>query len=308
MDYRVIEKVLGDRIKNCGDGNVLVNCAYKMYLHEFVSADEKRSFDEAYFKELVESTSPVIEKCYAEQDENGGIEGDVFKTSLFAGLMCVTSRVYDDLDSIFARDCIHAGLDAAHFLMAGKLDVKAMSPDEKLAMLWAFSERSRTDVEIKNAYDHSMMAGMPQKMSRQKKYKMLVNELGRELFATEIFDDLSKAENITGLDLLMFAYMIISVGSDEIFSEEMIGLSRKCIFDIADKRVNYDKTKMPGLIAILAAGYILDRDSEIENSSDSQLIKVIEYNVINQKKKKLSQEDRTNLEERIAKYTESLEI
>ncbi|WP_026490762.1 hypothetical protein [Butyrivibrio sp. XPD2002] len=307
MDYRLIVKVLGDRVKNSGNGNELVSCAYKLYMHEFLINDEERTFDEAYFKELVEGTSPVIEKSYEEQDEDGSLGGDVFRTSLFAGLMCVTSRVYDDLDSIFARDCIHAGLDAAHFLMVSKLDVKALSHNEKLAMLWAFSELSRTDVEIKNAYDHSMMAGMPQKMSRQKKYKMLVNELGRELFNSETFNECADSEDITGLDLLMFSYMIIPVGSDEIFSEEIISLSRKCLFDIADSN-EADKTEPAKLFAILAAEYILERDSEIENSSDAQLIKVIEYNVINQKKKKLSPEDKAELEERIVKYTKSLEI
>lgn len=307
MDYRLIEKVLGDKVKNSGNGNELVSCAYKLYIHESLINDEERTFDEAYFKELVEGTSPVIEKSYEEQDEDGSLGGDVFKTSLFAGLMCVTSRVYDDLDSIFARDCIHAGLDAAHFLMVSKLDVKSLKLNEKLAMLWAFSELSRTDVEIKNAYDHSMMAGMPQKMSRQKKYKMLVNELGRELFKTGIFDNCANSEDSTDLDLLMFSYMIIPVGSDEIFSEEMISLSRKCLFEIADSD-GADKTVLARLFAILAAEYILERDSEIENSSVAQLIKVIEYNVINQKKKQLGPEDKAELEERIVKYTESLEI
>lgn len=311
MNSKLVEKIFVNRINELSCANEIFGAVYRMYLHELLANEEAGSdFSEEYFKKLVEATSPVIEKNYEEQDEDGSIKGDIFATSLFISLMCITSRVYENLDSIFARDCIHAGLDAAHYFLVNKIDIKTLEVEGKSAMLWAFCELSRTDVEIKNAYDHSMMAGMPQKMSRQKKYKMLVNQLVRELFSDD--SDNGRCECKFNFDLKLLSSMIILLDTEDIFSDEVKVITKKWLFVLTDKIINSDlylKKEMQDevlMIATLACENILNKDSEIQNGSESNLIKVIEYNVISQKKK-LSETEKNEINDRKERYLKVLE-
>lgn len=311
MNSKLVEKIFVNRINELSCANEIFGAVYRMYLHELLANEEAGSdFSEEYFKKLVDSTSPVIEKNYEEQDEDGSIKGDIFATSLFISLMCITSRVYENLDSIFARDCIHAGLDAAHYLLVNKIDIKTLEVEKKSAMLWAFCELSRTDVEIKNAYDHSMMAGMPQKMSRQKKYKMLVNQLSREVFADSNY--VVKCGYKYNFDLMVLSSMIILLDTEDNFSNEVVDFAQNWLFEMADKIINSDfhvekeKQDQVLMIAAFACENILYKDNEIQNGSESNLIKVIEYNIIGQKKK-LSETEKNEVNDRLKKYLKTIE-
>ncbi|WP_408071066.1 hypothetical protein [Butyrivibrio sp. JL13D10] len=312
MNSEIIEKVFDECIKKTlddkSDMGRLVNLAYRLYRHELLTKNGVDNFDEAYYRSFVETTSPLIEKLYEEQDEDGSLGQSIYRTSLFVGIMCVVSRVYDDLDAIFARDCIHAGLDAAHYLMTDKKDIKLLDLKDRYALLWAFTELSHTDIEIKNTYDHSLMAGMPQKMSRQKKYKIFTNELCRNLF--------DKTDEGKGydFDLMIFAGITILLDMQDVFSDDAVRLTANCIFDFADEIVKNEfsaeslKKDILLLLAVMAKENILYKDSEIENSSDSQLIKVIEYNVINKKKMKLSNEEINEINNKIQMYLKAISV
>ncbi|WP_026660272.1 hypothetical protein [Butyrivibrio sp. AC2005] len=312
MDYKTIEKVFNKRISEIDNNENVIATAYRLYEHEIIQNNSDMQFDEAYYRTLVEATSPVIESLYEKQDEDGSFNGDIYDTSLFAALMCVVSRVYDVLDPIFARDCIHAGLDAAHFLMVSKVDMRLLEDDAKVAMFWAFTELSKTDVEIKNAYDHSMMAGMPQKMSRQKKYKMLVNELGRQIFTENVFNEYAKKAENSNFDLLMFSCRTILFDDEDVFSADILALTKDCILNAANNvMVNADDIAMDKqgimlITAILSIRHILDKDNEIANGSEAQLIKVIEYNVINNTKKQLSDDEKQSLQNMLNSFTEKI--
>lgn len=58
--------------------------------------------------------------------------------------------------------------------------------------------------------------------------------------------------------------------------------------------------------AILILRHMLDKNEEIANSTESQLIKVIEYNVINKKKKMLTVEEKKKMTDKIAVYTDEI--
>ena len=312
MNSEIIEKVFDECIKKSLDDNSdidgFMTLAYRLYGHELKAKSVEDNFDEAYYRSLVETTSPIIEKLYEKQDEDGSIMQSTYMTSLFVGIMCVVSRVYDELDAIFARDCIHAGLDAAHYIMTDKKDINLLDMKEKYALLWAFAELSHTDIEIKNTYDHSLMAGMPQKMSRQKKYKLYTNELCRNLL-NKTYE--GKEHDF---DLLIFTAMIILLDAQDVFSDEVVHLTEKYIFNFADEIVNSNFSAEPWgedillLLAALSKENILRKDLEIENSSDSQLIKVIEYNVINKKKMKLSEDEISEINNKIQMYIKTISV
>jgi len=319
MDYSIVKKVFDERIKKADDDEYLKN-ANILYRHEFAAEYSSFSGDEGYFRELVENTSSFAGTCFEKQDEDGSMAGNVKETAKACAFMCIVSRVYEDLDPIFARDSVHVALDAAHYLLVSGIDLKNLELSEKISMLWAFSELSQTDVEIKNTYDHSLMAGMPQKMSRQKKYKMFVTQILSDVLPSLVSESEDKDYAARALqsidsadfDMLMNSLLIISTIDDEIFGDETKSKTSKAIFEIADAQAgdgsdgDTSARSLSSMFGRILAEYLLLKDKEIEESSDSQLIKVIEYNVINNKKKKLSDEDKKILNERIERYSKEM--
>ena len=139
MDYSIVKKVFDKRINNvCGDD--YIKNAGILYRHEFALQYSSFSQDEGYFRELVENTSSYADACFEKQDEDGSIAGDVKETAKACAFMCIVSRVYEDIDPIFARDSVHVALDAAHYLLVSGIDLKSLELSEKLSILWAFSE------------------------------------------------------------------------------------------------------------------------------------------------------------------------
>lgn len=102
-------------------------------------------------------------------------------TADFAALMCIASRVYERYDPAFARDCIHEAYLAGQWLMEHPENTDFHNPpgcntgeytdtcdlDERM---WAFAELLRTDHEIKQEGDRSMMAAASHRESRQDRY------------------------------------------------------------------------------------------------------------------------------------------
>ncbi len=270
-------------------------------LYELEFSDERNDA-------LAQELRDAMEKAFDQQDEDGSVEYDLCATSVFAANMCIASRALDEYDPIFARDCIHAALDSGQFLMAaidklgllrGK-DTEGVTTEDKQAIVFAFSELMRTDIEIRNAYDHSMMAGMPQKMSRQKKYKLITDFIGND----ELYGELSDMLVLTAIAVLL----------DE--EDNATSKTRKTIMDklsyftdgaiegeiLADNKTLY---MLSYKIMIDALNMVLQKDKEKREGGDSNLIKVIEYNVIDNRKH-MPDEEIKEIQDRITKYENKL--
>ena len=157
-------------------------------------------------------------------------------------------------------------------------------------------------------------------MSRQKKYKMFVTQILSDVLPSIVSEsgDKDSAARVLQIvdsadfDMLMNSLRIISTIDDEIFGDETKSNASKAIFEIADTLTVYgadsctSARSLSSLFGQILAEYLLLKDKEIEENSDSQLIKVIEYNVINNKKKKLSDEDKKKLSERIERYSKEM--
>ncbi|MBE5845221.1 MAG: hypothetical protein E7302_13785 [Butyrivibrio sp.] len=330
MDYRRFEEIY----KKCADNakvyNSEISTAYRLYAYELFTDEQGFDGDIEHIKDMVEATSHELEALYQLQNDNGSVgEGDyetvITKASVFAALLCIASRIYENLDPVFSRDLIHASLEAAHYLMVGQFKtgeeadegqnervsvMRMNSRDDELseaalaAQFWAFSELLRTDEDVRNAYDHSLMAGMPQKMSRQKRYRIRLSDLFRKVFNTDNFDELKvffesgKTQPLT--DYVLFSAIAILLDEKENASEEIRKNVEQLIMD-------YDEVtpKSYLVLALLSNLLTLKKDANIKNDG-SQLIKVIEYNVINDNRKKLSEEEKARINDRITELEEMI--
>lgn len=102
-------------------------------------------------------------------------------TADFAAVMCIASRVYAEYDPTFSRDCMHQAYLAGQWLMQHPDNTDFRNPegcnsgeykdasdiDERM---WAFAELLRTDYDVVNDEDHSMMPSASIKESRKDKY------------------------------------------------------------------------------------------------------------------------------------------
>ncbi|WP_022760065.1 hypothetical protein [Butyrivibrio sp. WCD2001] len=325
MNYEKIDDVF---IKNAKllDGDMEELCTiFRLYAYELLADKTGRSDDIGEIRKLVETTSPVLEKLYQGyesselntlKDTNGkAYDETVFDLSVLIAVMCTGSRVYENLDPVFSRDIMHAALDAAHFLMVRQFKddddensdsgerssvIRMSSRDDELsertiaAMLWAFAELLKTDKDIRNAYDHSLMAGMPQKMSRQKRYKLRVSDLIKR-----ISFDLSG--NVESSILILLSLVVLS-DTEETFSDEV----RTKLYEFLYKKADESDDEMTTAVAVLALQNELDMD-EKANGGASELIKVVEYNVIGAGKKKMTEEEKTAVKEHIKRLEAKLQ-
>ena len=309
MDNRTIVSIFENRIKELGDKDKILSSVYRLYEYELILSNGGKEIDESYCSKLVEEAEPAIEEMYESQNDDGSINASIYETAVLVAVSCVVSRVYDTIDPMTARECMHLGLYAAGFLMKKMDGTEDYSKKEKLALLCAFAELSRTDVEIRNAYDHSLMAGMPQKMTRQKDYKAIVNELGSEVFTSQFFAECLLPDNETISDLLSFGCLTILMDNGDYF-ESVTDAATKCVYASADSVLAEDEasrttiSELFVLLALIKTQYIINSE-ESGQGSDSQLIKVIEYNVIN-KKEKLGEGEKNKLNQRIQHYTTAL--
>ena len=318
MTYKDYEEVFLQRADELEKSDKLIALAYKLYAYELFFENQGAEPDMDRIKGMVESTSHIIEDLYHSFDledmqfTEENLNQVIYDTSVFAAIMTLASRVYEVLDPVFSRDLIHAALDAGHFLMVGQFKTKEDddkevperisimrmgSNDDKLdkasleAQMWAFSELLRTDKDVRNAYDHSLMAGMPQKMSRQKRYRIRLSEL---------FGKVSDGGEES--DLKLFSMLAMLIDEEENAPEEI----RK---NMTDKLIDATGSfsKVYAVVAVLALKVVLLMNEKL-SGGDSQLIKVIEYNVINNNKKKLSDDEINVIRGSIDHYEEMIKI
>ena len=108
-------------------------------------------------------------------------------TADLAAVMCIASRVYERYDPAFARDCMHQAYMAGQWLMTHPENTDFHNPEGCITgeytdasdtdeRMWAYAELMRTDYEVKNHKDRSIMAAAAQRESRQDKYAGLFTE------------------------------------------------------------------------------------------------------------------------------------
>ena len=353
MDNSILkEKMLSRSEALWGEDRILA-LAYRLYAHELIFEDTGSGADLEEIKAMVMKTGPVLEELARLQEEDGSIGASdkevtcgsrIYLSSVFAGVMCIASRVYANLDPVFSRDIVHAALDAGHYLLVGQykkegsdssdendsrrvsiMDLgsrdEEITLDEKAAQMWAYAELIRTDIEIRNAYDHSMMAGMPQKMSRQKRYEIRLDELinkcikdytdaetGPEKNAVKS-EGADGADKNTVTDLFLLTDIAVLLDEDENASDKARDMLYEYLSNLAEgitsasegepKTVS-DVADIALTVAVLSMQMKLTKDSSSTNNG-SDLIKVIEYNVIGDTKKSLTEEEKTQLRARIEK-------
>ena len=323
MKCEKIEEIIIKKVKLPDDSQEL-GTALRLYAFELLSERCGIYDDIEKIKEMVESTSHVLEKIYQEYEESdlsmiksadGVIYNDsIYKLSVFISVMCAGSRVYENLDPVFSRDIMHAALDAAHFLISRQFKeadeeenesserdsiVRMSSRDADLtdktvaALIWAFAELLKTDKDIRNAYDHSLMAGMPQKMSRQKRYKLRLSEMSKRMSS----DNSDLTQNV----VLLLAAEVVLLDTEDTFSDEV----KKPLYDYLYKASEDTDDELTLLMAYFSLLAELEIDEKL-SAGGSQLIKVVEYNVIGGNKKRMTQEERAAIEAHIQRLESKL--
>ncbi|SDB55840.1 hypothetical protein [Butyrivibrio sp. INlla16] len=315
MNYEIIQNIFLKKAKVLRDDMEELCNALRLYAYELFSDKTGTADDIDKIKSMVESTSPVLEKLYQEYEGselnnlksiNGtAYDETIFDLSVFIAVMCVGSRVYENLDPVFSRDIMHAALDAAHFLMVRQFKeaddegdevsernsvILMSSRDDELsegsiaALLWAYAELLKTDKDMRNAYDHSLMAGMPQKMSRQKRYKLRLSDLIKRLSISGY----DKAQNYIGLLLST----VVLLDSEDTFTDEV----KRPLYDMLYAKADEADDELSASVALLSLQNELDSDERLGTGA-SQLIKVVEYNVIGAGKKKMTEEEKSAIKE-----------
>lgn len=266
-------------------------------------------------------------------------------TADFAAVMSLASRVYADYDPVFARDAMHCAADAGQWLAKHPDFVNFHNPDgcntgeygddcDLDERLWAFSELLRTDYEIRNENDHSMMAGMPQKMSRQKLYQLEVSELLDQCLARDLTDEKegklsdgfgwSDVSSLAALALLFDERMtagapLLKKMAQNLYAkaDRLLKLQEENGYLLAMKPQdfiwgsNMVVTNRADLLitAALFEQRQLDMDDAGVSLDETALIKVIEYSIVNAKQPvRMSKEERKErLQKKKAYETAALE-
>lgn len=342
MNRKLLQNLFYEKANKTDDQ--YVSLGYNLYGYELFADKPEDLRDVEPIKNMVEKTSPVLEKLYHLQEEDGSVaslsskdEDDssemmsylerIYSTSVFIAVMCTASRIYEELDPVFSRDLIHAALEAGHYLMVSqfpkeeneRISVERMSSRddelgarEKLAVMWAFSELARTDLEVRNAYDHSMMAGMPQKMNRQKRYKIRLNTLTNNLLIFDSDTDVREISDIAGEydeNLLLFTLIPALMDETDSIPSNYVKIAEKTIYKLADDVCDkgMSRENVPFIIIGMLHTELLLKKNESEKDKDSQLIKVIEYNVIGDNGNSLTKEDINRLTATINLYNSQIE-
>ena len=324
MKNEIIENKFIERAMALQNESAELGTAFRLYEFELLSEKNTSYGDIENIRNMVESTSHVLEKMYRDYEnrelglmnniDKGVYDETIFEIAVFSAVMCIGSRVYENLDPVFSRDIMHAALDAAHFLISRQFKeaddendetnerdsvIRMSSRDDDLssktvtALMLAFTELLKTDKDIRNAYDHSLMAGMPQKMSRQKRYKLRLS-------------DMSKRLSYGGGDLIEESMLLlvaaeIMLDSEDTYSEEVKKPVRDFLYKAADENGNV----LNSVIAILSLQNELEIDEGL-NSGSSQLIKVVEYNVIGGNRKRMTEDERNAVREHIERLEKTL--
>ena len=260
-------------------------------------------------------------------------------TADFAAVMSLASRVYAEYDPVFARDAMHCAADAGQWLAKHQDYIGFTNPegcntgeygdesdvDERL---WAFSELLRTDYEIRNEKDHSMMAGMPQKMSRQRLYQLEVLQLLDQCMEKDtadmqkgIFSDGFGWSEVQGLSALAILFDERMTAGGEIMKKISAHLYNKAdrLLQIQQENgylvamrpqdfvwgSNMVVTNRADLL--ITAALFAEREIEMDeagvNFDQTGLIKVIEYSVHNtQEPVRMTENELADRKRKIVQY------
>ena len=312
MENEKIVELFNKKAELLREASVELSIAYRLYAYELLFG-ENGSLDIDKIRSVVEATSHGLEKMYREYEDKelsyidakdkDGYDKTIYEVSVFTAVMCIASRVYDNLVPVFSRDIMHAALDAAHFLMSRQFKendseekeatetgsvLRMSSRDDVLSqrtvtsLAWGYAELLKTDKDIRNAYDHSLMAGMPQKMSRQKRYKLRLSDLIKRL-SDDSIDDIDNS-------IKVLLSLTVLLDTEDIFSDEVKKVMSEYLYKMADSLDD----EMFLAAAILSLQHELYMDEQIV-AKGSQLIKVVEYNVIGGGKKQMSEEEKKRI-------------
>nr|MCR4587815.1 glycoside hydrolase family 9 protein [Lachnospiraceae bacterium] len=237
-------------------------------------------------------------------------------TGDFAGVMCLASRVYKEFDPSFARDCMHAAVEAGMWLMEHPENTDFKNPDgcntgeygdedDRDERMWAFAELIRTDLEVRNSGDHSLMAGVRNKLSRQARYKQNLEEITKAFLADDR-KTMEKGQIIDGFgwtDVSLFAVIAAVFDRNMTLDRALTQALKERLYEKAEALCalqesagyhvamgvkdfcwgsNMVVSNRGGLfiIAALALQEELDLDRMGSSGDAGGLVKVVEYGVI----------------------------
>ena len=115
-------------------------------------------------------------------------------TADLAAVMCIASRVYEEYDPAFARECMHRAYMAGQWLADHPENTDFHNPEgcntgeytdtcDRDERMWAFAELLRTDLELRHDGDRSMLAAAAQRETRQDRYQKLFRRAFDEYLA-----------------------------------------------------------------------------------------------------------------------------
>ncbi|MCR5032494.1 MAG: glycoside hydrolase family 9 protein [Lachnospiraceae bacterium] len=260
-------------------------------------------------------------------------------TGDFAALMCLAARVYKEFDPAFARDCMHAGVAAGMWLLENPDNTNFKNPegsntgeydddDDRDERMWAFAELIRTDLEVRNAGDHSLMSGVRNNLSRQARYKQAFEQMTKEYLEMDA-KRLDKGMIVDGFgwtDCGLFAMIAAIFDRSMTVDQNLVSQLRKRLYEKAELLCKVQEENgyhvamgmkdfcwgsnmvvhnRAGLliVASLSLNEELEMDEKGVSRDATGLVKVVEYGVIRKDETpRLSDEERSRMEDSIAHY------
>ncbi len=260
-------------------------------------------------------------------------------TGDFAALMCLASRVYKEFDPSFARDCFHAAVEAGMWLLENPDNTDFKNPegsntgeyndeDDTDERMWAFAELLRTDLEVRNNGDHSLMAGVRNNLSRQARYKKALKDAVDTYIAMDV-KRMAEGEIVDGFgwtDCSLFAVTAVLFDRAMTVDVQIRNTLRELLYKKADALVKMQQeagykvamsmidycwgsnmvvNNRAGLfiLAALSLQEELEMDEKGVSLDPTGLVKVVEYGVIRKDETpSLSEEEKERMREKIATY------
>ncbi|MCR5747972.1 MAG: glycoside hydrolase family 9 protein [Lachnospiraceae bacterium] len=258
-------------------------------------------------------------------------------TADFAAAMCIASRVYEKYDSNFARDCIHQAYLAGQWLMTHPDNTDFHDPEgcntgeytdpcDRDERMWAFAELMRTDHEVKQDFDRSMMAAASQRESRQDRYRAEFIRAYEEYTQSHPhYDGRSEDDGFGWQDVSSLAALAVIFDPLNFAGKELREKMENLITDRADSFVKMQESGYPVamkeedfiwgsnmvatnradvlLTAVLALKQKIELNERGITPDESQKVKVIELSYRKEEDgRRLSSEEKNEMAEKIKVY------
>ncbi len=237
------------------------------------------------------------------QDEDGGVhhkatplvfcgyimpeeeKGDQFvfpvtsmSTADFAAVMCIASRVYEKYDPAFARNCMHQAYMAGQWLMSHPDNTDFHNPEGCITgeytdesdtdeRMWAYAELMRTDHDIIQDRDRSLMAAAAQKESRQDKYtEHFIEELNKYTEDHPHADGRSIDDGFGWQDVSMFAAVAVIFDPLNTAGDEMRERMTEMLRERADAFVEMQEEGYP--LSMVRQDFVWGSNMVVSNRAD----------------------------------------